>query len=68
MFFLELKSGRHGKRSSDLDELRTESDLNRYGLVISTENGFNDTGNAYKTRESILRNCAVNRIDDVILL
>ena len=42
--------------------------LNRHGLVISTENGFNDTGNAYNTRESILRNCAVNRIDDVILL
>ena len=43
--------------------------LNRHGLVISTENGFNDTGNAYSTRESILRNCADNRIaDDVILL
>ena len=38
--------------------------LNRHGLV----NGFNDTGNAYNTRESILRICAVNRIDDLILL
>ena len=42
--------------------------LKRYGLVISTENGFNDTGNAYNTRESILRNCTVRQIDDVILL
>ena len=42
--------------------------LNRHGLVISTENGFNDTGKASNTRESILRNCAVNRIDEVILL
>ena len=42
--------------------------LNRHSWVISTENGFNDTGNAYNTRESILRNCVVNRIDDVILL
>ena len=29
--------------------------LNRHGLVISTENVFNDTGNAHNTRESILR-------------
>ena len=42
--------------------------LNRHGLVISTENRFNDTGNAYNTRKSIMRNCAVNRIDDVIFL
>ena len=41
--------------------------LNIHGLVIFTENGINDTGNAYNTRESILRNCAINRIDDVIL-
>ena len=44
--------------------------LKRHGLVIhaSTENRFNDTGNAYNT--SILRNCAINWIwiDDVILL
>ena len=33
--------------------------------MISTENGFNDTGNAYNTRESIFRNCAVHQIDDV---
>ena len=26
-FFLQLKSDLHGKRFSDLDELRTESDL-----------------------------------------
>ena len=36
--------------------------------MISTDNGFNDTGNAYNTRESILRNCVVKRIYDVILL
>ena len=42
--------------------------LNRHGVVLSMENGFNDTGNAYNTRQSILRNCAVYRIDDVIFL
>ena len=62
----QLKSDLHGKRFSDLNELRTESDLKK-GWVIYTENGFNDTGIAYNTRESILRNCAVHRIDDVIL-
>ena len=70
-YFPQLKSDlHHGKRFSDLDELRTESDrsLKRHGLVISTENVFNNTGNAYSTRESILRNCAVHRTDDVILL
>ena len=40
----------------------------RYGLVISMINGFNDSGNAHNTRESILINCAVPRIDDLILL
>ena len=40
----------------------------RHGLVISTENGFTDTGNEYNTRESILRNCDVHRINDVIHL
>ena len=67
--FPQLKSDLHGKRFSDLGELRTESDLyKRHGLVISTENEFNDTENAYNTKESILRNFAVHRIDDVILL
>ena len=61
--FPHLKKDPHGKRFSDLDELCTESD----GLLISTDNGFNDTGNAYNTKESILRNCAVHRINDVFL-
>ena len=39
----------------------------RHDLLISTENGFDDIRNAYNTRESILRNCAVHRIDEVIL-
>ena len=54
-FFPQLKSDPHGKRFSDLNEL-------------CSENEFNDTENAYNTRESILRKCAVHRIDDVILL
>ena len=40
----------------------------KHGLVISTESEFNDTGDAYNARESIFKNCAVYRIDDVILL
>ena len=63
-FFPQLKSDLHGERLSNLEELRTES----VRLVISTEIGFNDIGYAYNTRESIFRNCAVHRIDDVILL
>ena len=58
-FFPQLKSDLHGKRFSDLNELRKESDLKkRHGLMIYKENGFNDTGNAHNTRESILRNCS----------
>ena len=49
-FCPQLKSDLHGKRFSDLHELRTESYLNEHGLMISAENGFNDTGNAYNTR------------------
>ena len=45
-----------------------QNQILKHGLLISTENGFNDTGNAYNTRESILRNSAVHRIEDVILL
>ena len=45
-FFSQLKSDLHGLRFSDLND-----------FVISMENGFNDTGNAYNTRESILKNC-----------
>ena len=68
VFFPQLKSDLHGKHFSDLNELHTESDLKRHDLVIYTENGFNDTENAHNTRDSILRNCAVHRIDDVIIL
>ena len=68
-FFPQLKSDLHGKRFRALGELRRESDLKiRYRLVIFMENGFNDTGNGHTTRESILRNCAILRIDDVIFL
>ena len=63
-FFPQLTSDLHGKQFSDLNELRT----GRHGLVISIENGFNETENVYYTRESILRNCVVHRSDDVILL
>ena len=42
--------------------------LKRHGFEISTENRFNDTGNAYNTRKSIWRNCAIHQIDDVILM
>ena len=45
-FFPQLKSDLHGKRFRDMYELLTESYLKRdMVLVISTENGFNDTGN-----------------------
>ena len=45
VFFPQLKSDLHGKGCSDLYELRTESDLKkRHDFVISTENGFSDTG------------------------
>ena len=60
-----LKSDLHEKRFSDLNDQILKK---RHGLVISTENGFNYSGNVYSTRESILRNCAVHWIDDVILL
>ena len=40
-FFPQLKSDLHGKRFSDMDELRTESDLKKHGLVISMESWFN---------------------------
>ena len=42
--------------------------LKRHDFVISTENGSNDTGNAYNSRESILRNCVIHKVNDVILL
>ena len=68
-FFPQLKLDLHGKRFSDLDELHTESDLKKEMVWrYLRKMGFDDTGNAYSTRESILRNCAVHRIDNVILL
>ena len=69
MFFPQLKSDLCGKRLSDLDELHRESDARkRHGLIITTQNGFNDTENTYNTRKSILKNFNIHRIDDVILL
>ena len=43
-FFPQLKSNLHGKRFSDFDELRTESDLKKTWFG----DGFNNTGTAYK--------------------
>ena len=67
-FFMDL----HGKWFSDMNELHINQILrNTHGFVISTENAFNNTGNAYntrETRESILRNCAIHRINDAIVL
>ena len=48
--FSQLKLNLHGKRFSDFDELRTESDFKKKTWV---GDGFNDTGNAYKPRETI---------------
>ena len=48
--FPQLKLNLHGKKFSDFDELRTDSDLKKKTWV---GDGFNDTGNAYKPRETI---------------
>ena len=47
----QLKSNLHGKSFSDLDELRTESDLKK--KTCRFNDGFNDTRNAYNPRVSI---------------
>ena len=61
-----LKSDQHGKRFSDLDDQLLKKKTTWFGDIYGNE--FIDTANANSTRESILRNCAVRRIDDVILL
>ena len=69
VIFPQLKLDLRGKQLGDLNELHRESDpTKRHGFMISTQNGFNDTDNAYSTRKSILKNFKIHRIDAVILL